>query len=144
MPRIIRYRKHTDATTTYQVALPEGAIELCELDGLTYVTLPDGMTLPPPDEKIAASVEDVTLDAPLRKRIKAASPHCQLIAERQVERLRAKYSIDDELYFARVGVSVARGLYTPTAEETQEMADFGDFVESVRQWGRTQRNELGL
>ncbi len=144
MPHIIRYRKHTDATTTYQIALPDGAVELCELDGLTYASLPDGVDPPPAAKEIAASIEDVALDAVLRERIKSASPHCHLIGARQIEQIRAAYTIDDEMYFARIGVGAATGLYTPTAEEMQEMTAFGEFVEGVRQWARAERAKLGL
>lgn len=80
----------------------------------------------------------------MREKIKAASPHCNLISKRMVEQIRNLYSIDDEMYFARIGVGAATGLYVPTADEMQAMTVFGEFVESVRQWGRDRRAELGL
>lgn len=48
------------------------------------------------------------------------------------------------MYFARIGVGAATGTYQPSSDELQAMTVFGEFVESVRQWGRQQRAELGL
>lgn len=119
--------------------------ELATIDGTTYVALPDGATLPADQPtEIAGTIATVTLDPVLREQIKAASPHCKLIAQRMVEQIRAAYSIDDEMYFARIGVGAATGTYQPSSDELQAMTVFGEFVESVRQWGRQQRAELGL
>jgi hypothetical protein len=125
--------------------MPDGATELCTLDGTTYVSLPDGVVLPTDQPaQIADSIQPVALDSALREAIKTASPHCQLISERMIEQIRAHYTIDDEMYFARIGVGSAMGLYQPAADELQEMTVFGEFVEAVRQWGRDQRAALGL
>lgn len=119
--------------------------ELATIDGTTYVVLPDGAVLPADQPtEIASSIATVTLDPVLREQIKAASPHCKLIAQRMIEQIRAAYSIDDEMYFARIGVGAATGMYQPSSDELQAMTVFGEFVESVRQWGRQQRAELGL
>ena len=152
MPSIVSYQKHIDSIRTVEIRLPEDATllqrigtELATIDGITYVSLPDGVTLPANQpEEIAASIQTVTLTPALRAAIKAASPHCQLIAQRMVEKIRALYSIDDEMYFARIGVGAANGMYTPTQDEMQVMTVFGEFVESIRQWGRDQRARLGL
>lgn len=119
--------------------------ELATVDGITYVVLPAGATLPseqPPE--ISDSIRVVNLDQPLREAIKAASPHSRLIGQRMIEQIRNAYSIDDEMYFARIGVGAATGIYTPSADEMQAMTVFGEFVESVRQWGRDERAKLGL
>lgn len=111
---------------------------------MTYVSVPDGVTLPVQPPQIADSVQQVTLSNALRDRIKGASPHCALISSRIVEAIRAVYSIDDEMYYARIGVGVATGLYVPEPGEMEEMAQFGAYVEGVRQWGRNERAKLGL
>lgn len=115
------------------------------LEGVTYCVLADGASLPggQPAE-IAASISAAAVPQNVRDLIKEHSPHCKLIAAQMIERIRARYSIDDEMFFARIGVGAAAGLYTPTAGEMSEMAAFGAFVESVRQWGRDQRTALGL
>ena len=144
MPSIISYRKASDETTTYRLATPEGATELAEIDGITYVSLPDGSELPEQPEQIAASVSTVTLTDQLRDAIKAASPHCKLISERVIERIRERYTYDDELYFTRITIGQQMGLYHMTAAEVAEVQAFGEFVESARQWGRDERAKLGL
>lgn len=112
---------------------------------MTFVCLPDGVQLPAEQpEEIAGSIERVTLTPGLRETIKAASPHCQLIARRMIEKIRARYSIDDEMYLARIGVGRANAMYSPSAQEIAEMAEFGSFVEDVRAWGRTERARIGL
>lgn len=118
------------------------ATELCEIDGWWYVSVPEGCVLP--DQWPECEFQAVTLTPELREQIKAQARPCQLIAQRMVETIRAQYSIDDEMYFARIGVGAANGMYVPTADETAEMQAFGAFVESVRQWGRDERAKLGL
>ena len=144
MPSIISYQKAYDATTTYQLTPPDGAVDLCEIARVTYVSLPTGAVLPPQAAQIAASVQTVTPDAVLRAQIIAASPHCQLIDERMRAMIRDAYPLEDELKYARIGVGAAMGMYQPTSDEVQGMTVFGAHVESVRQWGRDQRAALGL
>jgi hypothetical protein len=146
MASIVSYRKASDAYTTYRLATPDGTecIELAEIDGITYVSLPDGTQLPEQPAQIADNVQPVTMTDALREAIKVASPHCQLISQRMIEQIRAAYSIDDEMYFARIGVGAATGLYSPTPDEMQAMTVYGEFVEGVRQWGREGRARLGL
>ena len=45
---------------------------------------------------------------------------------------------------AQRAVGAATGMYTPTAGEMADMQAFGQFVEGVRQWGRAERDRLGL
>ena len=149
MPSIIRYHITSDAYTTYRLAEPDDAprcTELCTLeDGYTYVAVPDGVTLPDDQPgSVAATLEPVTLTDALREEIKAASPHCQLIAQRVIERIRERYSVDDELFFARITVGQQMGLYQMSPGEIAEVEAFKDWVESAREWGRAQRAALGL
>jgi hypothetical protein len=117
--------------------------ELCTLDdGTTYVALPDGVDLPEQPPELA--VTTVVLTDVLKDQIRAASPHVALIAERMVHKIRAAYTIDDEMYFARIGVGAATGMYTPAASELEQMQAFGEFVEGVRAWGRGERKNIGL
>lgn len=118
--------------------------ELCTLDGLTYVSIPDGAVLPSQPAEIAASIQTVTLDAATRAAIISASPHCKLIDERMRDQIRGAYPLEDELKFARIGVGAAMGMYVPTSDELQAMTVFGAHVEAVRQWGRDERAKLGL
>ena len=89
---IVSYKKTSDAYTTYELRIPdaqgaEGEIyctELGTIDGLTYVSVPDGVTLPEQLPQVAATLQTVTPTAELRAQLKAISPHCALIAERMV------------------------------------------------------------
>jgi len=145
MPSIVSYQKAYDATTTYQLALPDGAIELCTIGGTTYVALPDGASLPAGQPaQIAAGIKSVSPDDALKAAIIAASPHCQLIDERMREKIRAAYDLETELKYARIGIGAAHKLYAPTQAEFAEIDAFGQFVEGVRQWGRAERAKLGL
>ena len=109
---------------------------------MTYVAVPDALTLPdqPPELTVAPAV----LTDELREQIKASSTHVQLIGQRMIDRIRATYTIDDEMYFARIGVGTSLGMYVPSPSEQVEMAAFGDFCEATRQWGRDERAKLGL
>ncbi|ODT38036.1 MAG: hypothetical protein ABS55_01720 [Lautropia sp. SCN 70-15] len=116
--------------------------ELCTLDGVTYVAIPAAALLP--DQPPEITIEPVDMTPELREQIKAASPHCALIAERMESRIRSKYSQSDEAYFARIGVGAALGVYTFEPGEQDEMLAFGAWVEAARQWGRDERAKLGL
>lgn len=150
MTSIYAYQKVFTPHSTIQMAMPDNAglddeyrcTELCTLDGVTYVAVPDALTLPdqPPELTVAPAV----LTDELREQIKAASTHVQLIGQRMIDRIRATYTIDDEMYFARIGVGTSLGMYTPSSDEIQAMTVFGEFVEAVRQWGRDERAKLGL
>lgn len=145
MTSIISYQKYIDSETTKTLNAPEGSTELCTLNGITYVAMPDGEALPEGQpQQIADSIESVQITDTLRDNIKAASPHCKLIAKRVEDRIRARYSLEDELYFARISVGALTGQYTYEAGEADAVAAFGEFVEECRQWGRDQRAALGL
>lgn len=147
MTTIYRYAKVSDPYTTHTLATPpdSGCTELCTLDdGYTYVAVPVGVMLPDQPDEIAASVESVTITPELRDAIKAVSPHCRLISERMIEQIRARYSVDDELFYARIMIGAGAGLYELQAGEVEEVAAFKTHVETVREWGRQQRAALGL
>ena len=125
----------------YQLAAPDGSTELCTIDGITYVNVPDGEL---PEQPAQITITDVVLTDTLKEAIKAASIHCQLINERMEAKIREQYSLSDEQYFSRIASGVALGMYTFQAGELDALQAFGLYVESVRQWGREQRAALGL
>lgn len=151
MPTIYSYQKYTDPLISRTLLFPENAThsplgtKLATIDGLTYVSIPDQAVLPTnqPTE-ISGSISEVTMTDTLKEAIRLVSPHIQLIAQRIIEKIRSNYTIDDEMYFARIGVGASMGFYVPSAQELQEMTAFGEFVEATRQWGREQRALLGL
>ena len=145
---IYTYTKVSTPYTTIQMALPyemdseNQCTELCTLEGVTYVSVPDSVTLP--DQPAELTITEATITPELRDAIKAESPHCRLITERMEMRISSKYSLSDEQYFARIGVGAALGAYTFAPGEQDELLAFGAYVEAARQWGRDERAKLGL
>ena len=145
---IYAYTKVSTPYTTIQMALPyemdseNQCTELCTLDDVTYVSVPDSVTLP--DQPAELTITEATITPELRDAIKAESPHCRLITERMEMRISSKYSLSDEQYFARIGVGAALGAYTFAPGEQDELLAFGAYVEAARQWGRDERAKLGL
>lgn len=142
MPSIYKYQKHITQTKTVALNMPEGedgqeGLELATIDGETYVVIPDGLTLPMQPEEISAEPVDLTPE--LRQTICANSPHVRLIDERVVERIRERYTQNDELKYARLAW---RG--DNSEDVQQELEDYDAFVEAARQWGQVEKAELGL
>ena len=116
--------------------------ELCALGGWRYVAVPDAVEPNVPAE--LTTWEPAPLTPELREAIKAASPHAQLIAQRVIERIRATYPLDEELYFARIAVGSLQGSYTLQPGEAEALAQYQADVEAAREWGRAEREQLGL
>lgn len=132
MVRIYKYRKVTDAHTTHCLVEPsydtEARItELCTIAGETYVSVPDGITLPQQPDEI--TVEAVELTEELAAAIKSASAHTGLINDRVVARIRERYSITDEIKMLRIGPS-------------PETEAYNDWIEACRAWGRAKKEKL--
>ena len=116
--------------------------ELATVDGVTYISLPDGEILP--EQYTELVVEPVVLTDEIRESIKANSSFCRMISEQMVMKIRERYSADDEAYFSRIGVGAALGVYAFQPGERDQLLTFGEFVENIRQWGRSQRASIGL
>lgn len=122
--------------------------ELATLDdGRTVVVLFDGGTLPVDQPRqIKASIEmlPATLPDALKNEIREASPHVRLINQRMQDRVRARYSAEDEMKFSRIGTGQALGMYVMTDAEKLAMRDFGVYLEECRSWAKLERAKLGL
>lgn len=129
---MISYQKTSDQYTTYQLNMPEGATELCTLEGVTYVVLPEGTTLPDEQpEQIVDSIQTVTMTVELREAISNASPHVRLIRQRVADKIAEAYTLTDEIKLLRT---------TPSAE----FEVYNQYVEDCRAWGQEQKAGLGL
>lgn len=107
-------------------------MELCTIDGVTYVSVPDDVELPEDQPaSIAESVQVVVLTDELCERIKSHSTHVQLINERVKSKIAERYSLSDELKEIRNPSSTSFRVYADHAEE-------------CRAWGREQKSLLGL
>ena len=137
MTKIYKYQKVQDAYTTHCLVEPDYNLlgtedritELCTIDGVTFVSVPDSIILPAQPEQI--TVEEVELTDELKESIKSASPHVQLIDDRVVAKIREVYSLNDEIKMIRL---------SPSAES----AAYNEYVESCRDWGRVAKANLGL
>ena len=107
--------------------------ELATLDGVTYVALPGGATLPAeqPAEIAASIVDPVTLTDALRDEIKAASPQVRLINATVAQKIAEQYSLADEIKLLRTAPS-------------PEFEAYNAHAEACRDWGRAQKAALGL
>lgn len=137
MPTLYRYQKHITAEITREINLPhEGSQrlgqEIATVDGITFVSVPDGKALPSDQPaEIAASIAEVTLTDALREQIANASPQVRLIRATVVAKIGEQYSLADEVKLLRTAPSA-------------EFEAYNAHAESCREWGRAQKAALGL
>jgi hypothetical protein len=137
MPKLYKYQKITDNFTTYALAEPDYNLletedritELCTIEGVTYVSVPDSIILPAQPEEI--TTEEAALTEELIADIRAVSLHILLINDRVVAKIRERYSVNDELKLLRIGLS-------------EESTVYNDYIEECRAWGRGEKAKLGL
>jgi hypothetical protein len=145
---ILRFQKITDSFTTHTLVEPEyqevdaRCTELCTIGNDTYVHVPDGLVLP--DQPDVLNMEAVSLTPELREEIKAASPHVRLSYKRLNDRIRVRYSIDDELYLARIAIGAQLGTYEMQDDEPALLAEYQQYVEAQREVARQERAGWGL
>jgi hypothetical protein len=150
MTTIISYQKYTDEWTTYTLVQPhqspdsQNTTELCTIDGVTYVAVPDGVTLPDQPSQIADNIKNVELTAELISAIKTNSSHCKFISDQVQHKIRQKYTMDDEMYFSRIASAAALGVYELKPDENEKLMQYNEYVESVRIWAKQERIKLGL
>ena len=100
---------------------------------MTYVCLPDGVSLPSdqPDEITESIINPAILAPELVAELKMASPHILLINQRVANAIAERYTTADEIKLLR------------TAPST-EFNTYNAFVEDCRAWGRAEKAKLGL
>jgi hypothetical protein len=135
MSSIYKYRRITtdgpNGSTLYFKNADEGdrALELAEVAGWFYVSVPDTAQLP--EQPTEIEWQSVTLDAETKATIMASSRAVQLINQSVVDQIRALYSVDDELKLLRTAPSAEFEAYNAHAED-------------CRAWGRAEKSKLGL
>ncbi len=148
MATIYQYQKQITAGangTVIDFVRSEGdtqPLELCTIGGITYLSVPDGYVLS--EQPTTINFAPVVMTDALRETIKANSRAVQLITEEVQKLIRNKYSLEDEQYFARIGVGAALGVYVFLEGEQEALMSFGAYVEECRQYGKAKRAELGL
>jgi hypothetical protein len=150
---ILKYQKiiekFTDgSSTTHRLQEPdyqEGSTrctELCTIGFDTYVHVPDDLVLP--EQPDVLDMEAVSLTPELREEIKAASPHVRLSYKRLQERIRSRYSVEDEQYLTRISIGDLAGTYTMQEDEPTLVAAYQAWVEECREIARLERVGWGL
>lgn len=111
---------------------PDGATELCTLNGVTYVCIPDGAAIDGDQHpEVTGTMEVVELTDELRELICTNSTHVQLIQQRVRDKIAELYSVHDEIKLIRTAPS-------------HEFDVYNEHVEACRAWGREQKALLGL
>ena len=105
------------------------ATQLATVDGVSYVHVPDSVTMP--DQPIEIGWRQVSPDEALMKAIRAASPNARVINAGVVAKIRSRYSLDDEIKLLRT---------RPSAE----FDEWNMFVEECRAWGDAEKAKIGL
>ncbi len=145
---ILKYQKvlqiHDDKqSTTITLVEPDyqnsdvRTTELCTIGEDTYVHIPNDMDLPIQPEQI--TVIEITLTDELKSAIKSNSPHVKLSYTRLQERIRSKYSIEDEQYFSRISIGSLSGTYAMQEDEPALIAEYQSWVEECREVARLER-----
>lgn len=133
MPKIYSYTKVVNNITTKQLDVSgiEGAVELCEIKGVTYVSIPDEAKVATQD--VAIDAKAVTIDAKKKDEIRAASYVVQFIKQQVRDKIREKYDLDDELKLLRL-----------RDKDPEAWAAFDSYVEECRAWGEAEVAKLGI
>jgi hypothetical protein len=145
---ILKYQKITDDFTTHTLVEPDyqdggpKCTELCTIGADTYVHVPDDLVLP--DQPDVLDMEAVSLTPELREEIKAASPHVRLSYRRLQERIRSRYSLEDEQYLTRISIGAVTGSYTMQKDEPGLIAAYQAWVEECRKIAQQERAGWGL
>lgn len=148
MATIYQYQKQITAGadgTIIDFVRSEGdnqPLELCTIDGTTYLSVPTGYVLA--EQPAEINFTPTVITDTLREVIKFNSRAVQLITDEVQKRIRQKYTLEDEQYFARIGVGAALGVYVLLEGEQEALMTFGAYIEECRQYGKAKRAELGL
>jgi hypothetical protein len=147
---ILKFQKITDNFTTHTLREPDyndddpRITELCTIGDDTYVHVPDDMVLPEQPFPVETTLEQIILTDELKEEIKALSPHVRLSYKRLQERIRSRYSIEDEQYFTRISIGALNGSYAMQDDEPGLIAEYQAWVEECREVARLERVALGL
>lgn len=125
MGKIYKYRKITDAITTYSLIEPDYNLlktndrieELATYDGWTYVDIPDDMVLPEQPDQVQL--------------VECESLRVALVNQQVVDMIRGKYSVNDELKILRLAT-----------KEPEAFAEYDEYVEECRAWGEVEKAKL--
>ena len=131
------YKKAFDQYTVYYMHLPaeeETAqpFELGEIDGITYVAVPDGYVLPRQPKQIADSIKEVSPDSEIIAKLADAFPVINLTKRRMAGLEPAvRYSKQDELTLKMIESVVA-----PVVKDAKSIT-LTEYVDACRVWDKS-------
>jgi len=144
VPKIIEYKKLITPDSTYELRDVEGT-ELCTIGDTTYFVIP-GTALPTGQAaEIQGSIQLADLSANgLRAKIKAESPHCNLVKVRRKQRIFEKgYTEEDQIAFLHI--AAGQGLGVPITEsQSVALATYVAVCKEANDWAEAQYVALGL
>jgi len=158
MPKVYKYTKKIDAFTTHTIAEPDykededHITELCTIDEITYVSVPDSVVLPSQSGQV--TVEEVILTEELKIAIRKESVHYQLIEER-IKTVLPKMKPEEGRYFMlsfdpiKMEAKKAEHLIGADTKNLKtalspHLKGADKYVAEIEQWGIEQKDKLGL
>lgn len=137
MARIYRYQKIIDSYTTHCLVEPDYELletddritELCELDGWTYVSVPDSIKLPEQPVIIKVLPVDLTKEPETKKKI-LESDIFRNTNKRVVDKIRERYDLNEEIKLLRTALAATID------------PDYNAYVEGCRTWGDEEKKKL--
>jgi hypothetical protein len=160
LAKIYSYTKITDEYTTYTVVEPDykkgddRVTELCTIDDLTYISVPDGVTLPEQFEQVQKTLKEVVPSKELKDKIRQVSVHYRLINER-IKDILPKMKPEEGRYFmlsfspTKMEVEKAKYGISDTVKNLKEsltpyMKESVGYEQEIEQLGVEQKAKLGL
>ena len=139
--KLYRYQPIFNKHTRIDANLPENAIihlsndQLEDFDNYQYVTFEEKA----PEQPKGIILEEVVLTEELKEKLRKNSPHWQRYKERVIEKIREKYSLDDEL-----NIIHTRNLGTKTTDDKAKISEYDNFVKSIKDYYANYKASLGI
>ena len=139
--KLYRYQPIYDKHTIIDANLPENAIihlsndQLEEFDNYQYVAFEGEI----PEQPEGIVLEEVVLNTELKERLRKYSSHWKRYKERIVEKIREKYSIDDEL-----NIINTKNLATKTTDDKSKISEYNNYVKSIKDYYANYKASLGI
>jgi len=141
MVKLYRYQPIFDEYTRTDANLPENAIihlssdQLVNFDNYQYVAFEGDI----PEQPKGIKLEEVVLTAELKEKLRKYSSHWKRYKERIIDKIREKYSIDDEL-----NIIHTKNLATKTTEDKTKITEYDEYVKSVKDYYAKYKANLGI
>ena len=139
--KLYRYQPIYDKHTRIDANLPENAIihlssdQLVNFDNYQYVAFEGDI----PEQPKGIKLEEVTLTTELQEKLRKYSSHWKRYKELIVDKIREKYSLDDE-----VNLLNTKNLSTKTATDKTKISDYDNYVKSIKDYYAEYKASLGI